>query len=81
MVAPFVGAWIEIPAHSLRWPRRQRSLPSWGRGLKSDSVVVAAYGTGVAPFVGAWIEMLALILEIVACVVSLPSWGRGLKWR
>ena len=34
IVAPFVGAWIEIPM-LLQVPGLLRSLPSWERGLKS----------------------------------------------
>ena len=58
LVAPFVGAWIEIfgemPFVCFEW----KSLPSWERGLKfinGNSYVL--WGT-VAPFVGAWIEIL-----------------------
>ena len=35
-VAPFVGAWIEIIV-LVRIPEVQVSLPSWERGLKSDT--------------------------------------------
>ena len=56
-VAPLVGAWIEI-ACPLNLPKsRLQSLPSWERGLKFESQIVAMRGRNVAPLVGAWIEI------------------------
>ena len=58
MVAPLVGAWIEIGAPWGSWKRGTSSLLLWERGLKYQK----GRGTGdtgdVAPLVGAWIEML-----------------------
>ena len=39
LVAPLVGAWIEIAHHRSFWHQRQRSLPSWERGLKYSAQV------------------------------------------
>ena len=56
MVAPLVGAWIEIIALSWRlW--YSLSLPSWERGLKSEVPGVYEADLDVAPLVGAWIEI------------------------
>ena len=38
MVAPFMGAWIEIGYQYLFVPLRIPSLPSWERGLKLSLV-------------------------------------------
>ena len=58
IVAPLVGAWIEIldRKHTLN---TLRSLPSWERGLKLSALVNRIGRVLVAPLVGAWIEILA----------------------
>ena len=61
-VAPFTGAWIEIPRWAGRSPPRS-SLPSRERGLKSELDAETDQELRVAPFTGAWIEM---ILAVVA---------------
>ena len=38
MVAPLVGAWIEIDRTTVEKPEKT-SLPSWERGLKSHDLV------------------------------------------
>ena len=56
IVAPFVGAWIEIfnvSSTSINF----LSLPSWERGLKYVLKTEQRQRKRVAPFVGAWIEM------------------------
>ena len=55
-VAPFVGAWIEIPAKDSRY-QMNVSLPSWERGLKFGKTIQNNAKAAVAPFVGAWIEI------------------------
>ena len=56
LVAPLVGAWIEIFDFGF-WYWFYLSLPSWERGLKFvPGAAVAAY-SNVAPLVGAWIEI------------------------
>ena len=63
LVAPRVGAWIEIQdlsaTHCIF-----KSLPVWERGLKLESMLNYRLGEGasfinmmVAPRVGAWIEI------------------------
>ena len=56
LVAPRVGAWIEIT-----WPPcmggAERSRPAWARGLKWTGVLEHLVTDIVAPRVGAWIEM------------------------
>ena len=57
LVAPLVGAWIEIP--NFTSPLSDTvSLPSWERGLKYRPHVLRAQCMSVAPLVGAWIEIL-----------------------
>ena len=36
MVAPHVGAWIEIISSCVKWTGNSESLPMWERGLKYD---------------------------------------------
>ena len=55
-VAPFAGAWIEIPAFQ-GYATRAESLPSRERGLKSFINRLVIMVTIVAPFAGAWIEI------------------------
>ena len=85
MVAPFVGAWIEIAA-SAQNSANQASLPSWERGLKYALDLPGNCLISVAPFVGAWIEIGAKGKAKSSGKASLPSWERGLKsedhfWR
>ena len=56
IVAPFTGAWIEIYFY-LIFPRPVMSLPSRGRGLKSNIRADLGNVAIVAPFTGAWIEI------------------------
>ena len=56
MVAPHVGAWIEISKRRLSL-RKFSSLPTWERGLKYSLAGTALLSPGVAPHVGAWIEI------------------------
>ena len=56
VVAPLVGAWIEIVAagkHTIM----ALSLLSWERGLKYQDSKELSSAQTVAPLVGAWIEM------------------------
>ena len=77
MVAPLVGAWIEILA-AILIVKFIRSLLSWERGLK---FVCCWFG---------WLSILSLLswerglksyepLASLSQVVSLLSWERGLK--
>ena len=60
-VAPLVGAWIEIFA-VVGKNRKNLSLLSWERGLKSTRYSVNQPFAIVAPLVGAWIEIFDLII-------------------
>ena len=78
MVAPLVGAWIEIENQSDKG-LTDESLPSWERGLKLVYLVSIQPLTLVAPLVGAWIEINAVFGTDLDPTESLPSWERGLK--
>ena len=67
MVAPFVGAWIEI-AIAVDLIRELMSLRSSERGLKSLCIDISGNDEYVAPFVGAWIEISGWKKEL--CLVS-----------
>ena len=56
IVAPLVGAWIEIPL-IMASPPGSLSLPSWERGLKFTRTLAFLARVTVAPLVGAWIEI------------------------
>ena len=56
MVAPLVGAWIEIRKVS-GFLFQTESLLSWERGLKLLYVGSECDPNYVAPLVGAWIEI------------------------
>ena len=57
LVAPLVGAWIEMITAQVKWTSRALSLPSWERGLKLDGRKTCTRRLVVAPLVGAWIEI------------------------
>ena len=58
LVAPYMGAWIEIR----RFPKKYRftfvSHPTWVRGLKCWYAVLHKRVFFVAPYMGAWIEII-----------------------
>ena len=56
VVAPFVGAWIEIDTGTSK-AMCLKSLRSSERGLKLGERTGEERAAAVAPFVGAWIEM------------------------
>ncbi len=56
-VAPFAGAWIEIPGVLSINHGHKTSLPSRERGLKYVKHVIVSSDIEVAPFAGAWIEI------------------------
>ena len=58
VVAPLVGAWIEISESIDLTRSRYWSLPSWERGLKFPIKWDIFVDIPVAPLVGAWIEIL-----------------------
>ena len=80
MVAPFAGAWIEIPAR-MTTGQSKMSLPSRGRGLKFIPILTRNEVKRVAPFAGAWIEIGLTNDRGLSVFASLPSRGRGLKYN
>ena len=79
MVAPLVGAWIEI-FKNWAYQNVLGSLLSWERGLKSFRVTCKGTGESVAPLVGAWIE-IGTLMDQRTGKASLLSWERGLKYH
>ena len=55
LVAPLVGAWIETSVMGLT-KLKNKSHPSWVRGLKLFGMPREFNNIAVAPLVGAWIE-------------------------
>ena len=70
MVAPFVGAWIEIRFLRLESVRIAGSLPSWERGLKLYAYKFVISSIIVAPFVGAWIEIFIFLINLYVAFVA-----------
>ena len=68
IVAPLVGAWIEISA-STTCGCSDASLPSWERGLKYLAKDIENC-LNVAPLVGAWIEIYQLFERIGSHIVA-----------
>ena len=56
VVAPHVGAWIEIADTGVKTLNAE-SHPTWVRGLKLPTTITKTTRYEVAPHVGAWIEM------------------------
>ena len=77
LVAPFVGAWIEIRI-CMGYSANTASLRSSERGLKWYILLIRPRGGTVAPFVGAWIEILCESEDVLEDR-SLRSSERGLK--
>ena len=78
-VAPFVGAWIEMPAMPCPY-KMALVAPFVGAWIEIDWTQNIKKLRTVAPFVGAWIE----IHRTQAMPLSLPSLRsseRGLKWK
>ena len=79
MVAPFTGAWIEIPP----WPECkyfQLVAPFTGAWIEIPPTAKGIDEAAVAPFTGAWIEMVCLsAFPNLLSPKSLPSRERGLK--
>ena len=78
MVAPLVGAWIEICVGTGQ--RQGRAVAplvgAWIEIIKTGSVTDDML---VAPLVGAWIEISRNFVLYPDHNRSLPSWERGLK--
>ena len=81
LVAPFVGAWIEMRQLWQAVFTHKRSLPLWERGLKYCYPAFTSIILPVAPVVGAWIEIRVGGKISTGRISSLPLWERGLKSR
>ena len=77
VVAPLVGAWIEISAFSFGLLAKAVA-PLVGAWIEIGYILVNDADLAVAPLVGAWIEILPLFCARLA-MLSLPLWERGLK--
>ena len=78
MVAPLVGAWIEID-YLHRLTVAIRVAPLVGAWIEMLAVSARACCLLVAPLVGAWIEIPYILNSLMFCAPSLLSWERGLK--
>ena len=77
MVAPLVGAWIEISVPPT-FPCSIPVAPLVGAWIEIQKEVAEKLIEEVAPLVGAWIEILTSAI-LVLSKTSLPLWERGLK--
>ena len=77
LVAPLVGAWIEIYFY-LGYFLFLAVAPLVGAWIEITSYEVVFFHFRVAPLVGAWIEMLCTLCTSLL-LQSLPLWERGLK--
>ena len=78
VVAPLVGAWIEIPF----FPSRSLKVsvaPLVGAWIEIPCNISIAAPDEVAPLVGAWIE-IRYPDKCQTPYKSLPLWERGLKY-
>ena len=78
IVAPLVGAWIEIATHN-HGPRSEPVAPLVGAWIEIWLFVCYTPTGNVAPLVGAWIEIPKGNPHMPASA-SLLSWERGLKY-
>ena len=78
-VAPFTGAWIEIPILSADRGLR-RSHPSRVRGLKYYRMQLQGRRHLVAPFTGAWIEIRGTMRR-TSCNTVAPFTGAWIEIR
>ena len=79
-VAPFTGAWIEIPC-ALSVSVSVSVAPFTGAWIEIAAQTAGDPAHCVAPFTGAWIEIGMNDLTNAATASSLPSRERGLKWK
>ena len=77
MVAPLVGAWIEIVLAGF-FDTTKVVAPLVGAWIEIALLTLFDNSVYVAPLVGAWIE-ITITGNSYLSAVSLPSWERGLK--
>ena len=80
-VAPFTGAWIEIPGANYKRKSFFRSHPSRVRGLKYRVNVKACFLGKVAPFTGAWIEICDTCGLVRLILMVAPFTGAWIEIR
>ena len=78
IVAPLVGAWIEITS-SVWLAVFECVAPLVGAWIEIFAPFTPVTGVPVAPLVGAWIEILLPTNIAPTGDLSLLSWERGLK--
>ena len=78
IVAPYMGAWIEIETERAEQQDEAGSLPTWERGLKSSTQHLLY---NVIQSLPTWERGLKSTAAVgaVGVPVSLPTWERGLK--
>ena len=80
VVAPFVGAWIEIIICQ-HFNCNRVVAPFVGAWIEIFGFTFCFSTATVAPFVGAWIEIYSTRTTPKPLPPSLPSWERGLKLK
>ena len=78
VVAPLVGAWIEIQHPRSRFIPVDVA-PLVGAWIEIREIKQERVHYPVAPLVGAWIEIFTTGFCMTTRNRSLPSWERGLK--
>ncbi len=78
MVAPHVGAWIEI-LYRNKCGGERIVAPHVGAWIEILRESLVAWHVRVAPHVGAWIE-IKVAVPAGTLPTSLPTWERGLKF-
>ena len=81
VVAPHVGAWIEIPTYQIRAIEHCNVAPHVGAWIEMPVTIGVIILPPVAPHVGAWIEIKYIILNSYLRKQSHPMWVRGLKLK
>ena len=77
VVAPHVGAWIEI-GYGYLCTNHHRVAPHVGAWIEIQALAAIQSERNVAPHVGAWIEIV-VFRAARARSLSHPTWVRGLK--
>ena len=79
IVAPHVGAWIEIAVLYLPAQQGRLSHPMWVRGLKYGDMSGLYLKFAVAPHVGAWIEIQTHAWTAPCCGLVAPHVGAWIE--
>ena len=79
LVAPLMGAWIEILMKSSN-SGVNKVAPLMGAWIEMPLSLVSDLAGAVAPLMGAWIEITTFPTIVTGRLLSRPSWARGLKY-